>query len=130
MTCLPAANRWLVLVALRKPGCEAANGTEAVERWTERPRDADFMDCKMPDLDGYEATARIRACGSRGREIPIIATTAHSMVGDREWCLGAGMTDYVGKPLHYAELKRALAAALGNGVLREVVSAEGIEPST
>jgi CheY-like chemotaxis protein len=51
------------------------------------------MDVQMPELDGYETTARIRASGQRGQEIPIIATTAHSMVGDKERCLDAGMTD-------------------------------------
>ena len=117
-------NRWLVLLAednpvnqklgrllLRKLGCEvdvAGNGMETFERWAQRPYDVIFMDCQMPDLDGYETTARIRAAGGRGREIPIIALTAHSMVGDRERCLAAGMSDYVSKPLNLQDLKRVL----------------------
>jgi CheY-like chemotaxis protein len=85
---------------------------EAVERWTERLYDAIFMDCQMPGLDGYQATERIRASGERGRQIPIVAITASSMVGDRERCLAAGMTDYVSKPLHPADLERVLRTAL------------------
>jgi CheY-like chemotaxis protein len=128
----PAAvppNRWLVLLAednpvnqklgkllLRKLGCEvdvAGDGIQTFERWAARPYDAIFMDCQMPDLDGYETTARIRAAGPRGREIPIIATTAHAMVGDRERCLAAGMTDYVSKPLNLRDLERVLEAVVG-----------------
>ncbi len=75
-------NQKLACHLLRKLGCEVeitSNGTETLERWKERPFDAIFMDCQMPDLDGYETTALIRNSGGRGREIPIIATTAHSM---------------------------------------------------
>jgi signal transduction histidine kinase/ActR/RegA family two-component response regulator len=122
------ANRSLILLAednpvnqklarhlLGKLGCEvdiANNGMEAVERWTERLYDAIFMDCQMPGLDGYQATERIRASGERGRRIPIVAITASSMVGDRERCLAAGMTDYVSKPLNPADLERVLHTAL------------------
>ncbi len=104
-------NQKLASHLLRKLGCEveiASNGTETLQRWQERPFDAIFMDCQMPDLDGYETTARIRSSGDRGREIPIIATTAHSMSGDRERCLAAGMTDYVSKPLSLKDLERVL----------------------
>ena len=124
-------NRWLVLLAednpvnqklashlLRKLGCEvdvANNGSETLLRWVERPYDAIFMDCQMPGLDGYQATAAIRASGERGRRIPIIATTASSMVGDRDRCLAAGMTDYVSKPLNVRDLERVLKASLADG---------------
>jgi CheY-like chemotaxis protein len=122
-----SAKRWLVLLAednpvnqklgkllLRKLGCEvdvASDGREALRRWSERPYDVIFMDCQMPDLDGYETTAHIRASGDRGREIPIIATTAYSMLGDRERCLNAGMSDYVSKPLNAEDLRRVLERA-------------------
>jgi signal transduction histidine kinase/ligand-binding sensor domain-containing protein/ActR/RegA family two-component response regulator len=86
------------------------NGLEALDRWRQRPYDAILMDCQMPDMDGYEATSRIRAAGVRGRDIPIIATTAHSMTGDRERCLAAGMTGYVSKPINLQDLERALDA--------------------
>ncbi len=120
--------RWLVLVAddnrinrklathlLQKLGCEVdvtENGIETLERWNQRDYSAIFMDCQMPDLDGYETTACIRAAGGRGAVIPIIATTANSMVGDRERCLAAGMSDYVSKPLHISDLARVLEAWL------------------
>jgi len=135
------ANRWLVLLAednpvnqkvarhlLGKLGCEvdvAGNGMETLERWTERPYDAIFMDCQMPGLDGYQTTQRIRASGERGRRIPIIALTASSMVGDRERCLASGMTDYVSKPLDPRELRRVLHAALPEGSANAGVSAAG-----
>jgi CheY-like chemotaxis protein len=98
---------------LKKLGCDvdiANNGVETLELWDKRPYDVIFMDCQMPVLDGYEATERIRKSGARGREIPIIATTAHSMSGDRERCLAAGMTDYVSKPLSIKDLERVLTA--------------------
>ena len=116
--------RWLVLLAddnrvnqklacrlLEQLGCEvdvARDGPQTLQLWNQRPYDAIFMDCQMPDLDGYETTQRIRAHGGRGAEIPIIATTAHSMAGDRERCLDAGMNDYVSKPLSRADLERVL----------------------
>jgi CheY-like chemotaxis protein len=73
-----------------------------------RSFDVVLMDCQMPEVDGYEATTRIRAAERSGR-LPIVALTASATVEDRERCLAAGMDDFVSKPVRMAELARALA---------------------
>jgi CheY-like chemotaxis protein len=121
-------NQKLAHHLLGRLGCEVDvvnNGMEALERWSQRPYDAIFMDCQMPGLDGYQTTQRIRESGERGSQIPIIAITAASMVGDRERCLEAGMSDYVSKPLNPSELRRALQAVLPEGSANAGVSTAG-----
>jgi two-component system sensor histidine kinase/response regulator len=85
----------------------AHNGREAVEMALANPYAAILMDCQMPELDGYEATKRIRAAEGDGH-VPIIAMTAHSMPGDRERCISAGMDDYIPKPVRAEVLDAAM----------------------
>ncbi len=89
----------------------AANGQEAFEAFTTAPYDLVFMDLQMPEMDGFEATSRIRSFESTtGRHaVPIIAMTAHAMTGDREKCLAAGMDSYVTKPIDPGILAEELA---------------------
>jgi signal transduction histidine kinase/CheY-like chemotaxis protein len=89
----------------------AENGIAAVAAATTSRFDAVLMDVQMPEMGGFEATAAIRARESiTGHRVRIIAMTAHAMEGDRERCLDAGMDDYVSKPVHQADLRRALTA--------------------
>ncbi|MGR8919123.1 MAG: response regulator [Gammaproteobacteria bacterium] len=114
-------NQELALLVLEQLGCTAVsvtNGREAYEALAESPLDSlrspydiVLMDCQMPELDGFEATQRIRAWESErgdGRRIPIIALTANALQSDRERCLEAGMNDYVTKPFSREQLATAL----------------------
>ncbi|MFN0160833.1 MAG: response regulator [Burkholderiales bacterium] len=88
----------------------AENGTEAVRLAAERRYDAILMDCDLPEIDGFEATRRIRYDETtRGRApVPIIALTAFALQGDREACLTRGMDDYLSKPFKHPALKAVL----------------------
>jgi PAS domain S-box-containing protein len=87
----------------------AGNGQAAVAAWEREPFDLVLMDQQMPEMDGLQATAAIRAQeAGTGRHTPIIALTAHAMKGDRERCLAAGVDGYVTKPIRPEELFRAI----------------------
>ncbi|MBI9083076.1 MAG: response regulator [Desulfobacterales bacterium] len=92
----------------------ADNGVKAIEALDGDNFDLILMDVQMPEMDGFEATARIRAKEKNtGRPpIPIIAMTAHAMKGDRERCIEAGMDDYVSKPISAAHLMTAIVALI------------------
>ncbi len=87
------------------------NGKLALEALAAADYDLVFMDCQMPEMDGYQATRALRTPGSgvRNPSIPVIAMTAHAMVGDREKCLASGMNDYISKPISQDQLRAALA---------------------
>jgi PAS domain S-box-containing protein len=105
-------NRAVATGILEKQGhllVHAANGREAVEAFSDGAFDLILMDVQMPEMDGFEATRRIRELEEgTGGHITIAAMTAHAMAGDRERCLAAGMDDYVSKPLRKEDLLRAL----------------------
>jgi two-component system, sensor histidine kinase and response regulator len=122
------------LVAVRqfeKLGCRvdvARDGREAVEMSASNDYDAIFMDCQMPVLDGYAATGEIRRREGDDRHTPIVAMTAHTMEGDRERCIAAGMDDYVSKPLEQGALEQALARATGKGQVSSQIEPNGSAP--
>jgi CheY-like chemotaxis protein len=107
-------NQKLASIMLGHLGVEvtvAEHGQEALDRLAAQTFDLVLMDCQMPVLDGYEATAAVRAREARdGRpHLPIIAMTANAMAGDRDKCLAAGMDDHVAKPIQERHLAEVLA---------------------
>ncbi|MFQ5686099.1 MAG: response regulator, partial [Candidatus Scalindua sp.] len=93
------------------------NGREAIESLERSDYDIVLMDCQMPEIDGYDATRKIRDESSsvRNHRIPIIAMTANAVDGDREKCLEAGMDDYVAKPINMQEFADVIKRYLRNG---------------
>jgi CheY-like chemotaxis protein len=106
-------NREVAVAILSKLGHDAdvvADGKAAVRALRQVDYDVVLMDCEMPEMDGYEATRRIRQRqgGTRNPDIPIIAITADAMTGDRDKCLQAGMSDYLAKPIEPRQLADVL----------------------
>ncbi|MBP6307714.1 MAG: response regulator, partial [Opitutaceae bacterium] len=107
-------NQQVAVLLLKKLGYHAdvvANGFEVLSAARRTDYDVILMDCQMPEMDGYEATRRLRL---DGRKMKVIAMTAHAMEGDRDACLSAGMDDYVSKPIRLPELQAALARCMAD----------------
>jgi signal transduction histidine kinase/ActR/RegA family two-component response regulator len=112
---------------LERLGCTvdtARTGLEAIELWRQHQYQLILMDCQMPELDGYEATKRIRIQQNGGPGVPVIALTAHASAADHERCIQAGMDDYIAKPVSLKSLSETLVrwmplnvsgASAGNG---------------
>ena len=119
-------NQFVAMKQLKKFGCRVdvvANGIQAVEAWQREKYDVIFMDCQMPEMDGYEATRKIREleAGRGGAATQIIAMTASVMQGDEEHCLAAGMDDYISKPVEMQELKTKLERAVAKAAATPLV---------
>ena len=123
-------NQRVAVEMLKRFSCRvdvAANGREAVDMVQTFPFDLVFMDCQMPEMDGYEATAEIRRRETSTQHVPIIAMTAQAMQGDRERCIEAGMDDYVSKPVRMENLETILTQYLSQPAGEELYPA--IDPA-
>ena len=130
-------NQLVALLQLRKLGYQVdavETGAEAVATWQRGRHQIILMDCQMPDMDGYEATRKIRdlQADQKGPPVRIIAMTANAMQGDRELCLASGMDDYLSKPVDEQQLKavleRSLASLLKERRSMPVSSASAVNP--
>ena len=110
-------NQRLAVRLLEKLGYSvrvASTGRETISAVESGAFDLAFIDVQMPEMDGFEVTAQVRAREQgAGARLPIIAMTAHAMVGDRERCLGAGMDGYVAKPIDAETLAAEIRRVLG-----------------
>jgi signal transduction histidine kinase/CheY-like chemotaxis protein/ligand-binding sensor domain-containing protein len=107
-------NQKLAIGLLEKLGLRAdvaANGIEALEMFELLPYDVIFMDCQMPEMNGYDAATEIRRREAQDRHVAIIAMTADVIKGSRERCIAAGMDDYVSKPINMNAIVAALEKA-------------------
>ncbi len=125
-------NQRLAVALLTKCGHSATlvgTGVDAVDTWQRREFDLILMDVQMPEMDGLEATRAIREReAGTGVRIPIVATTAHAMKGDRERCLAAGMDDYLSKPLDPEELLACIARQTDSPASGEAAESRGRAP--
>ncbi len=114
------------MLAMNGCSCEfAANGREALDAVRRGQFDLILMDCSMPEMDGYEATAHIRDFEkTTGRRTPLVAMTANTQRGDAEKCLAAGMDDYLAKPITLVELRHKLEKWLPRGDERRAAEPE------
>ncbi len=114
-------NQFVAKSMLKNLGYEsdlALNGFECLAALKEKEYNLIFMDCQMPDMDGFEATERIRKgeAGEQNSNTLIIAFTAHAMDGDRDKCISSGMNDYLAKPIKMKDLDELLRRWLNAGL--------------
>ena len=108
-------NQLVAVAMLERLGCRVdavGNGSEALHALRLVPYDMVLMDCQMPEMDGFAATAELRNRQRQGllhEPLPIVALTANAVAGDRERCLAAGMDDYLSKPFRRDQLVSTLA---------------------
>jgi len=126
-----SVNQLVAIGQLQRLGHEcvvAASGAEALDAVVREPFDIVLMDIQMPDMDGYEATRRIRQMAGPVSKVPVIAITAHALSGEREKCLAAGMNDYLSKPVSLEQIgavvrlwasKESVAAAHAPDVMEQ-----------
>jgi len=127
-----SVNRMVASELLESCGCTvtpAGNGIEALELIRQRSFDIIFMDCQMPEMDGYEATEKFRQHESAKllKRTPVIAFTANAMEGDKEKCLKAGMDDYLSKPVNQQELEDMLATWIPEKLKVQVIDDVTVE---
>jgi signal transduction histidine kinase/CheY-like chemotaxis protein len=109
-------NRMVMVRLLEKLGCTvdtAENGQEALAAVAKQDYDLVLMDCQMPVMDGFEATAKIRHAEGPSRRLPVVAVTANALADDRARCLAAGMDDYLTKPVRRTQLEALVRRMLG-----------------
>lgn len=117
-------------------GCQvdiACNGLQALDKLRKETYDLVFMDCQMPEMDGYEATREFRKMEAErsgvGRRTPVVALTAHATLEDREKCLAAGMDDYLSKPFKIEQMRAILEKYLRMDSVRETGEGKRLEES-
>lgn len=115
-----AVNQQVVLGLLDDLGCDVTvvnNGEQALSALRSAGRNIELvlMDCRMPVMDGYEATRILRSWGGYFDQLPVIALTANAMIGDKATCLAAGMNDHLAKPIHPELLESKLRIWLNPG---------------
>jgi signal transduction histidine kinase/CheY-like chemotaxis protein len=111
-----AINQRVALLQLQRLGIRAdavANGLEVLDALERVPYDIVIMDCQMPEMDGYEATRRLREREHGSQHTTVIAMTASARAEDRERCLQAGMDDYISKPVQFSDLAQVLGRWVG-----------------
>ena len=109
-------NQKIAAIMLKKSGLQvetALNGREALSRSEQEQFTLIFMDCQMPEMDGFEATRALRSGQHGNVATPIIALTANAMLGDRERCVSSGMSDYLSKPVTQERMSEMVERWLG-----------------